>query len=120
MTPTDQTSNAGTAEQNLPPNVSGILNVVYQNFLKNSNQPIDTGPGSIQIDGSNVGVNVHGNGQGDFSNFVSTLQNLGMEITSTSSVTWTVSGMLPIGQLLTAAQTPQTLSITPRFSPMTS
>ncbi|WP_076348270.1 hypothetical protein [Paludisphaera borealis] len=119
MTPPNQTNNAGTAAQNLPPNVSGELNVIYQNFLTNSNQPIETGPGSIPIDGSNVGVNIHGNGQGDFSDFLSTLRNLGMEITATSDVTWTVVGMLPISQLPTAAQTPQTLSITPQYSPKT-
>ncbi|MDR3619430.1 MAG: hypothetical protein P4L85_08775 [Paludisphaera borealis] len=119
MSPPDQTNNAGPPAQNLPPNVSGVLNVIYQNFLTNSSQPIETGPGSIPIVGSNVGVNIHGNGQGDFSDFLSTLRNLGMEITTTSDVTWTVVGMLPISQLPTAAQTPQTLSITPQYSPKT-
>jgi len=119
MTPPNQTNDAGTP-QTLPPNVSGVLNVVYQNYITNSNQPIETGPLSVQIDGSNVGVNINGNGQGEFSTLVSTLQNLGMQITSTNDVTWTVSGMLPISQLPAAAQTPQTLSIMPRYSPLTS
>jgi len=108
---------SGGATQSLPPNVSGVLNGLYQSFSNNSTLPTYSGPGSLQIVGSNVGVYIHGNGQGDFSGFVSTLQNLGMEISSTNAVTWTVSGMLPISQLPTAAQTPQTVSITPRTNP---
>jgi hypothetical protein len=125
MTPPESPTDAGTSSpatppQDLPPNVSGVLNVIYQNFTKGSStMPVITGPGSVQIDGSNVGVYVNGNGQGDFAGFLSTLENLGMKINATSDVTWTVSGMLPISQLLAAAQTPQTLSITPLFSPIT-
>ena len=115
------TADAGTTTQPLPPNVSGILNTLYQGYKGGSTIPVTTpGASLIVIDGSNVGVNVHGNGQGSFSDLVSTLQNLGMEITATSDVTWTISGLLPINQLPTAAQTPQTLSITPMYKPMTS
>lgn len=120
MTPSDPatpSTSDDTTTQSLPPNVSGVLNDLYQSFLNNSALPSYSGPGSLQIEGSNVGVYVHGNGQGDFSGFVGTLQNLGMQVTSTNAVTWTVSGMLPIDQLATAAQTPQTVSITPRTNP---
>jgi len=112
-------ADAETPTQPLPPNVSGTLNALYQEFSKSGTIPVSDGPGSIVIDGSNVGVSVHGNGQGSFSDFVSTLQNLGMEINASSDVTWTITGMLPIDQLPTAAQTPQTLSITPMYKPIT-
>ena len=49
---------------------------------------------------------------------VSTLQGLGMQVTATDSVTQTVEGMLPIDQLPTSAQEPQTLSVTPSFRPV--
>lgn len=104
----------------LPANVSGALNAIYQEYQKSSTVPVSDAPGAIVTDGSNVGVNVHGNGQGSFADFVGTLQNLGMQITASSDVYWTVSGMLPISQLPTTAQTPQTLSITPMYKPITS
>jgi len=125
MTPTNPpnlnpTADAGTPIPTLPPNVSGALNAIYQQSNQGSDVPvISTGPGSIVIDGTNVGVSVHGNGQGSFSDFVGSLQNLGMQVNASSDVTWTVTGMLPIAQLPTAAQMPQTRSITPMYRPFT-
>jgi len=113
------TPNAGTPAQSLPANVSGALNAIYQASQGSTTVPVSAGPGSVVTDGTNVGVAVHGNGQGTFSSFVSTLQNLGMKINATSDVTWTITGMLPIKQLPAAAQTPQTLSITPMYRPAT-
>jgi len=107
-----------TPAQPLPANVSGPLNAIYQEFQKSATVPVSDAPGSIVTDGTNVGVAVHGNGQGSFSDLVGTLKNLGMKITATDDVTWTVAGMLPINQLATAAQTPQTLSVTPLYKPV--
>jgi hypothetical protein len=118
-TPMTNNEDSGSDTQSLPANVSGVLNTIYQNYQKDSTLPAGNAPGSVRIEGSNVGVSIHGNGQGDFSAFVGTLQNLGMEISATDSVSWTVDGMLPIDQLLTAAQTPQTRSITPSYVPFT-
>jgi len=106
----------GPTTQALPVNVNGVLNAIYQGF-KNGDKPVSGGPGSVRIVGSNVGVSIRGNGQGDFSAFVDTLQNLGMEVASSSDAYWLVNGMLPISQLPTAAQTPQTLSIMPAIVP---
>jgi len=113
------TADAGTPAQSLPANVSGDLKAIYEASQGSSTVPVSEGPGAIVIDGTNVGVSVHGNGQGSFSDFVGTLQNLGMEINATNDVTWTVTGMLPIKQLPAAAQTPQTRSISPMYRPVT-
>jgi hypothetical protein len=102
----------------LPPNVGGVLSTLYQDYQRSTTVPVSDAPGAIVTSGDNVGVSVHGNGQGSFSNLVSTLQNLGMQISATDDVTWTVTGMLPISQLPAAAQTPQTLSITPLYKPI--
>jgi hypothetical protein len=116
-TPMTNNDDSGSATQNLPANVSGVLNAMYQSYLKDSTIPVSDAPGSVRVEGSNVGVSIHGNGQGDFSAFVGTLQNLGMEVSATDATSWTVAGMLPISQLPTAAQTPQTMSITPSYIP---
>jgi len=112
-------ADAGTPAQSLPANVDGALNAIYQAYKGSSTIPVTDAPGLVVTDGTNVGVSVHGNGQGSFSDLVSTLQNLGMKISATDDVTWTVAGMLPISQLPTAAQTPQTLSITAMYKPIT-
>ncbi len=117
--PVNPTADADTPPQSLPPNVSGPLNAIYQEYQRSSTVPVSDGPGAVVTDGSNVGVSVHGNGQGSFSDFVSTFQNLGMQISATSDVTWTIAGMLPIKELPAAAQTPQTRSITPMYRPVT-
>jgi len=116
---TNTTSDAGTPAQSLPANISGALKTIYQQFQGSSTVPVTDGPGTVVTDGTNVGVSVHGNGQGSFSNYVSTLRNLGMQISATNDVTWTIAGMLPIKELPTAAQAPQTLSITPMYRPVT-
>jgi hypothetical protein len=103
--------------------VDGSLNTIYQRYLKYEN---DGGTGTfssslsglIQIQGTNVGVQVHGNGSGDFSALVSSLESLGMQVSATDAVTQTVVGMLPISQLPVAAQGLQTLSVTPLFIPV--
>jgi len=69
----------------------------------------------IQIQGTSVGIQVHGNGTGDFNALVSSLESMGMQITATDAVTQTVAGMLPIADLPAAVQTPQTLSVTAQY-----
>jgi len=96
------------------------LNTIYQQYLQFVNSG---GTGSfssslsnlIEIQGTSVGVQVHGNGTGDFNAMVSALESAGMQITATDAVTQTVVGMLPIADLPTAAQGLQTLSVTPQY-----
>jgi hypothetical protein len=96
------------------------LNTIYQQYLQFLNSG---GSGSfssslsnlIQIQGTNVGVEVHGKGTGDFNALVSSLESMGMQISATDAVTQTVVGMLPITDLPAAALGLQTLSVTPLY-----
>jgi len=107
----------------LPANAGNILNTIYQEYQK---YKTDGGTGTftsswspfVVIQGSDVRVDVHGNGSGDFGSLVSALQDLGMQVTATDSVTQTVEGMLPVDQLPTVAQESHTLSVTPSFRPV--
>jgi len=119
-TPVVTTSGLPTS---LPANAGEILNTIYQEYQK-----FESGGGTgtftsiwspyVMIQGSNVGVEVHGNGSGDFDSLVSALKNLGMQVTATDAVTQTVEGLLPINQLPTVALEPQTLSVSPMFRPV--
>jgi len=99
------------------------LNTIYQQYLQFVNSG-GTGTFSsslsnlIEIQGTSVGVQVHGNGTGDFNAMVSALESAGMQITATDAVTQTVVGMLPIADLAAAAQGSQTLSVTPQYRPV--
>lgn len=121
--PTTPSASDETPPAPLPPNFAGPLNTLYQDF---SGFIVDHPDGSYSpppnlgfpVVNGQVGVNVSGNGQGDFSAFVTSLQDLGMSVSSTNAVTWTVSGMLPIGALAAVAENSQTLSVAPRYAPV--
>jgi hypothetical protein len=106
----------------LPANAGNILNAIYQeyqDFLKNPTGTFTSSFSStVLIQGTNVGVDVHGNGSGDFNALVATLQGLGMQVTATDPVTQTVEGMVPIAQLPAVAQEAQTKSLSPIFVPV--
>jgi len=104
----------------LPANAGNVLNTIYQEYLdfaKNGGTGTFVSSWSpyVVIQGTDVRVDVHGDGSGNFGSLVSDLQNMGMQITATDSVTQTVEGMLPIAQLPSAAQDPQTMSISPSY-----
>ena len=111
-----------TLPASLPANADNNLNTIYQQYLQFVNSG-GTGTFSsslsnlIQIQGTSVGVQVHGNGTGDFNAMVSALESAGMQISATDAVTQTVVGMLPIADLPAAAQGQQTLSVTPQYLP---
>jgi len=108
----------------LPPNVAGPLNTLYLDY---ANFRVDHPDGSYSpppnlgfpVANNQVGVYVNGNGQGSFSTFVKSLQDAGMSVNASNAVTWTVSGLLPIDKLPTVATNSQTLSIVPRYAPVT-
>jgi len=116
--------NATQVASNLPANAGNILNTIYQeyqNFLSNPTGDFTSSWSStVLIRGNNVGVDVHGNGSGDFNALVTELQKLGMQVTAADPVTQTVEGLVPIDQLATVAQASQTKSLSPVFLPVLS
>jgi hypothetical protein len=120
--PTPTVTTTSTASASLPANADNNLNTIYQQYLQFVNSG---GSGTfssslsnlIQIQGTSVGVQVHGNGTGDFNAMVSALESAGMQISATDAVTQTVVGMLPITDLPAIAQGTQTLSVTPQYLP---
>jgi hypothetical protein len=120
--PTPTVTTSSTSPASLPANADKNLNTIYQQYLQFVNSG---GSGTfssslsnlIQIQGTNVGVEVHGKGTGDFNALVSSLESMGMQISATDAVTQTVVGMLPIADLPAAAHGQQTLSVTPQYLP---
>jgi hypothetical protein len=73
-----------------------------------------TEAGVVKIVGTSVAVDVHSAG-GNFANLVSAMNALGMKVQAQNATYGIVEGLLPIGQLLAAAQNTQTLSLTPEY-----
>ena len=77
-----------TLPASLPANADNNLNTIYQQYLQFVNSG-GTGTFSsslsnlIQIQGTSVGVQVHGKGTGDFNALVSSLESMGMQISAT-------------------------------------
>jgi hypothetical protein len=118
-TPTPSNPTNPTATGSLPANVSQPLQELYQQFQATSGDTFKVvGLNFLIVNGTNVGVQVHGNGTGDFNALVATLQSDGMQVVDTDATSQLVEGMLPIAQLPTVAVLPQTLSITPMYKPM--
>jgi large repetitive protein len=72
---------------------------------------------SIQFNDGLVGIDVNSLG-GDFNQFVSTLQSLGMQVTASSSTYGIAEGWVPIAELPTIAQLPQTEAGSPMYVPI--
>jgi len=68
--------------------------------------------GLLLIQGTNVGVDIHVNGAG-IDAFANQLTSLGMQVTTKDPDHGIIDGFLPISQLLTVAQDPQTASLSP-------
>jgi hypothetical protein len=100
----------------LPANVAEPLQVIDQEFQASSGSSSFTSSysGTIQIQGSSVGVEIHGNG-GDFATLVSDMDKLGLTGSISDANTQTITGLIPIDNLAKAANDSLTLSITPEF-----
>ena len=72
--------------------------------------------GMISIQGNTVGVDIRG--KSDVATFAGELSALGMKVGATESVTKTVEGFLPIDQIPMAASLPDTVAVSPIFSPI--
>jgi hypothetical protein len=70
----------------------------------------------FQISGTSVAISIVSTTE-QYSSLVSELKTLGIQIESSSSTYNTVSGFVPISQLLTVSELPQTLSMSPISRP---
>src|SRR5207302_1599184 len=94
------------------------LFTIYQEFVQQGGSATfkSSEAGQVEIQGTNVGVNVHSAG-GNFDNLVSAMTSLGMQVRTKDATHGIVEGLLPIAQLVTAAQNPETLSLSPVYVP---
>jgi hypothetical protein len=96
---------------------------VYQTYLSdsgNASQVASTYQNLIEFQNGMVGIDTNWNSSGHFSDYVTAMTNLGMQITATSDTYGIIEGFLPISQLPTVAQEPQTLSLRPIYRPIAS
>jgi hypothetical protein len=96
------------------------LNTIYQQYKSSGGTGDFSTPlaSFIRVKGTDVGIEVHGNGTGNLSTLVASLESLGMQIQSTDATSETVIGMLPIAQLPAVATNSQTFGVTPEYVPM--
>jgi len=90
------------------------LITIYEEFEQQGGSATFTSSeaGVVKIVGTSVGVDVHSAG-GNFANLVSAMNVLGMQVQVQNATYGIVEGLLPIGELLAAAQNSQILSLTP-------
>jgi hypothetical protein len=112
----------GTGSQSsLPSNFAVVLDVIYDAYERNpaqfpANLPATDGANLVEIQGSNVGIEVQAGNSADFATLQAELQNAGMQVTS-PQYGGTIVGMLPISQLPAVAQLPELGSVTPLLRP---
>ena len=100
----------------LPANASTLLATVYQEF-QNGDLPTTNEPGQVEIQGNNVGIQIHSSDPADFASMVANAENLGLQVTIESDSFDIVVGFLPISNLPAIAQLSGSPSITPVFTP---
>ena len=100
-------------------NMGEYLIGVYESYLSHQGQTSQL-PGEyplLQFQGDSVLIAVNSLG-GDFSQFQTSLQNLGLKVVSSSSYYGEVDGWLPVSQLPTVAEMAQTMSGHPVYTPL--
>ena len=100
----------------LPANASTLLATVYQE-LQNGDLPTTNESGQVEIQGNNVGIQIHSSDPTDFASMVANAENLGLLVTIESDSFDIVVGFLPISNLPAIAQLSGSPSITPVFNP---
>ena len=108
----------GTTRANpLPANVSPLLDTVYEQY-ENGTLPAPTGrPGTVEIQGSNIGIEIHVSNPSDFAAMVATAENLGLQVMDQSTTYDIVDGFLPISELPELTQFPASASVAPLLYP---
>jgi hypothetical protein len=89
---------------------------VYQE-LQNGDLPTTNESGQVEIQGNNVGIQIHSSDPTDFASMVANAENLGLLVTIESDSFDIVVGFLPISNLPAIAQLSGSPSITPVFTP---
>jgi len=94
------------------------LLAIYQQYQQQGAGSTFTpsGAGGVKIEGTKVGIQAH-MANGNFTQYIASLDALGMQIDAQDPNTGTVEGMLPISQLPAAAQNSQTLSLSAIYTP---
>jgi len=94
------------------------LITIYEDFQNQGGSATFTSSekGVVRIVGTSVGVDVHSAG-GNFDSLVSAMTALGMQVQAKDATHGIIEGLLPIGQLVSAAQNSQTLSLSPTYIP---
>jgi hypothetical protein len=89
---------------------------VYEEF-QNGDLPTTNEPGQVEIQGINVGIQIHSSDSTDFASMVANAENLGLQVTIESDSFDIVVGFLPTADLPAIAQLSGSPSITPVFTP---
>jgi len=109
-----------TTTPTTPPNVDNTLAALSNAFALSGAGGVSSLPlaNMVTIQGSNVQVNAHWKSSaGDFNQYVSALTALGMNVQATDAQHGLVVGMLPMNQIVAAANLPQTASLTAGYRP---
>jgi hypothetical protein len=92
------------------------LDTVYQEF-QNGDLPTTNEPVQVEIQETNVGIQIHSSDPTDFASIVANAENLGLQVTIMSDSFDIVVGFLPIANLPAIAQLSGSPSITPVLNP---
>jgi len=115
--PSNPTTPVGTTEP-LPANVDTALDTIYEEYQNGTLPTTPSGPGQVEVEGSDVGVMIHVLNPGDFATVVADAQALGLQVTVSSPSTDNVAGLLPIAELPSVAELPQSPIIVPIYVPV--
>jgi hypothetical protein len=118
-TPTNPPANGS-----LPPNVPPLVATIYQQYEQwvaggQQGTFVSSETAVVEIQGTNVGIEVHDGNPADFTTLGAELQNLGMQVTSSSATYGIYTGFVPIGQIPAVAQLPQTPNLSALLYPAT-
>jgi hypothetical protein len=104
----------------LPGNVATALAEIYNEYEQDpaAFSPPPGGPGSVIVNGDQVGIQVQDSNPAEFQTLLTELTQAGMNVSLSSATYGTVIGTLPISELLSVAQLSQTISITPETTPI--
>jgi hypothetical protein len=108
------TTNPGDVQNGPLAKAGQDLIALYQQFQAGGTTSTSTGNGAIRIVGTSVGVDIRSAG-GDFNSLVAAMTSLGMKVETKSAGQGIIEGLLPIGQLVAAAQNSQVLALSPIY-----